>query len=116
MSDIQSCQRCRGSGIILADGAYRACPDCSPPDASQSSLLSLDDEAAWGYSNADDRQRWAEILASARDYATKPQGWLVLYGEAGSGKTTLLRAIAQRMRQHGHNAVSYTHLTLPTKA
>jgi len=116
MSDIQSCQRCRGSGIILVDGTYRACPDCLSPDVSQFPLPSLDDEAAWGYSNANDRQRWAEVLASARDYAAKPQGWLVLYGEAGSGKTTLLRAIAQRMRQHGHSAVLTSCIDCPVES
>ena len=36
-------------------------------------------------------------------------------GFLGAGKTTLILAAAELVQRRGANAVSYTHLTLPTK-
>ena len=50
-------------------------------------------------------------------YLDEPTPFLLLHGASGLGKTVIGASISLEMlkRSHGHSAVSYTHLTLPTK-
>ena len=52
--------------------------------------------------------RWADLELTP--------GSTVLLGANGVGKTNLVEAIGYLGAQQSHRAVSYTHLTLPTKA
>ena len=46
----------------------------------------------------------------ARNFANRPEGWLVLAGETGSGKTHLAAAVAHQQRESGR---PYTFLAVP---
>ena len=49
--------------------------------------------------------------------ALSPGDFLVVVGRNGAGKSTLLQTIMSLLPPaHGEVSVSYTHLTLPTKA
>ncbi len=49
------------------------------------------------------RQQLQKALRIARDYARKPQGWLIFLGPSGTGKTHLAAAIANAHQQAGGN-------------
>jgi DNA replication protein DnaC len=46
-----------------------------------------------------------QSLTIARNFAQRPEGWLVLAGETGCGKTHLAAAIAHQQREMGHQFV-----------
>ena len=61
--------------------------------------------------------KWFDKFQALKDVSleVKPQEKIVICGPSGSGKSTLIRCI-NRLEEHQEGPVSYTHLTLPTKA
>ena len=54
----------------------------------------------------DERSNLRRVVHIARDYGTRPQGFIVFTGEYGCGKTHLAAAIANEIAQHG-DSVSF---------
>jgi len=51
------------------------------------------------------QQNLKRVLATAKEYANNPQGWLVFVGPYGCGKTHLAAAVANYCINHGHPVV-----------
>jgi DNA replication protein DnaC len=56
-------------------------------------------------SNPADQQSFTQCVAAARDFARRPEGWLVLSGPSGAGKTHIAAALANDLMARGRPAL-----------
>jgi DNA replication protein DnaC len=108
------CSRCGGSGYLRFDVAYgdpnfgqlRECPECQTVSArrlqAMQSMSSLRGKLpTYTFDNFQQVKGAKLVYEAAREFALKPQGWLVIHGRNGNGKTHLAAAIANYLREHG---------------
>ena len=70
----------------------------------RSNLKALQDKTFGAFSVEDDRQQ-QHARDRAKEFADRPEGWLVLLGSCGTGKTHLAAAIGNRRLELGEPAV-----------
>jgi DNA replication protein DnaC len=109
------CSRCRGAGYYTLDvrvddpnfGVLITC-ECKQREKELRAaeelrrISNLDPFGDKTFENFDpDIAGVRRAFVRAREYARRPQGWLILFGNYGSGKTHLAAAIAnEALRQH----------------
>lgn len=61
-------------------------------------------KAAQGVAAATVHERMAQAVKAVKEYAARPQGWLLLQGGVGSGKTHLAAAVVRQQVNAGNDA------------
>ncbi len=106
---LDTCGTCNGLGWVRAADQARPGDSefgrlvrcrCNPPDRQIELPLRLQHQTFAGFTVLDEppppqgRGSNRAACTAARDFAARPQGWLLLAGAVGTGKTHLLAAIA----------------------